>query len=127
MTTLTHPASTKSTIAIRIGLVLAGLLSLGDLVNAYTQWSENAGDAFAYVSLAFGLITLVLIPFAWRGSSRAGWAVAILRVVSSLLGLPAFFIAGIPAPFVIAAAVGILLAIISAVLILVRPRATARA
>jgi hypothetical protein len=126
MTSTSTPAVTttrKTTIAARVGLVLAGLLSLGDLFNAYSQWSDDAGDAFAYVSLAFGIVTLVLIPFAWRGSSRAGWGVAITRVLSSLLGLPAFFIPGIPAPFVIAAAVGILLSIVSAVLILARKRA----
>ncbi|CAN5335147.1 hypothetical protein BH11ACT3_BH11ACT3_18940 [soil metagenome] len=115
--------SRKTTIAARVGLVLAGLLAIGDLFNGYSQWSEDAGDAFAYVSLAFGIATLVLIPFAWRGSSRAGWAVAILRVVSSLIGLPVFFIPGIPAPVIITVAVGIVLAVVSAVLILVRKRA----
>jgi hypothetical protein len=126
MTSTATPSPTTprtTTTATRVGLVIAGLLGLGDLYNAYTQWSEDAGDAFAYLSLAFGVVTLILIPFAWRGSTRAGWAVAIIRVVSSLLGLPAFFIPGIPAPFVVAAAVGILLAVASAVLILARKRA----
>jgi hypothetical protein len=128
MVTSSAPASTSrtstrgATVALRIGLVIAALLGIGDIVNTVTQFSDNPGDPFAYASAVFALVTLIAIPFAWRRSSAAGWTVAISRVLSSMLGLPAFFVPEVPAPFVVAAAVGIVLAVLSAVLILVGKR-----
>ena len=123
-TTTLSPTTTRTTsIAQRIGLVLAALLGVLDIGNAISQWTDNSADPTAWAGAAFGVATLVLIPFAWRGRGGALIAVAVLRILSGLLGLPAFFIPGVPAPFVIAAAVGIVLAVVAAVLILVRKRA----
>ncbi|MDP3207980.1 MAG: hypothetical protein Q8M65_02425, partial [Rhodoglobus sp.] len=122
-TSTTTTAGRATSIAIRIGLALAAVLAVGDVLNAVTQFTENGPlNPFAWGSALAALITFVLIPFAWRGSSGAGWGIAIVRVLSSLTGLPAFFIPGVPAPFVVAAAGGILLAVLSAVLIVVRKR-----
>ena len=125
--TSTSPAPASptrtTTTSTRIGLALAGLLAVYDLYDAYNQWAEDQANPFAYVALATGVATLVLIPFAWRGSSKAAWAVVLLRLFSGLSGLPVFFIPGIPAPIVITVAVGIVLAITASFLILVRRRA----
>lgn len=106
----------------RVGLILAAVLAIGDIVAYATQAILTYGEPISIFMLVAGVVTLVAIPFGWRGSTAALWVVAVFRVLSSLTGLPAFFFPGVPAPFVITAAVGILLAVLVAVLLFIRRR-----
>lgn len=106
----------------RVGLSLAGVLGIADIAFGISQLGPDAtiGADVGIVVLAAGLITLVLIPFAWQGLLWAAWSVVLLRIASALTGLPAFFVAGVPAGLVVAAAGGIVLAVACAVLVLAR-------
>lgn len=99
---------------LRIGIVIAALLGVLDVAAGAMQLGGSAallpaGVAVAMIVLGAG--TVVLVPFAWRGARWAGWTLAAMRIASALTGLPAFFVAGVPAGAVIAAAVGIFLAV----------------
>lgn len=107
--------------ALRTGLVLAGVLGVLDIGAGVVQFS-GAGlfpAAIAILIIALGIATVVLVPFAWRGRRAAAWTVAVLRLVSAMTGLPAFFVPGVPLPAIIAASTGIVLAVAVAVLIAV--------
>jgi len=91
---------------LTVGLVIAGLLGILDLPSFLM--SSDSGDGpplpVAIVSTVLGLITLVALYFGWRGDRRALWTVAGSRILSALLGVPAFF-ADIPGGIKIAVAV----------------------
>jgi hypothetical protein len=110
-TTVTH----RLPVAVRTGLVLAVVTSLADVVFNATMLSDGITSI---AGLAIGLLTLVAIPFAWRGSRGALIVVAVTRALSGLSGVPAFFIAGVPAGGVIAAAVGLVLEVVIVILVL---------
>jgi hypothetical protein len=100
---------------LRIGLVLAALLAVSDLF------------AFAFGPLpievvvaatALGVITLVALVPAWRtGGRTAVLVVAISRIASALLAIPAFFADDVPAGARAGAAVFLVLAVVSAALL----------
>lgn len=84
-------------IAARIGLVLSGLMSVPNVINGGLQLLGNRESSdgqtiplWVGASLfVAGVITLIgLIP-AWRGSNTATWAVALSRV-SELTALTVF-------------------------------------
>lgn len=107
--------------ALRTGVVLAALLAIGDGVGGATNIDANnpVGTAVSVLMLLLAVTTLVAVPFAWRGMAAGRWTIAITRVVGSLTGLPAFFVAGLPPQAIIAASVGIVLALVVAALLLV--------
>jgi hypothetical protein len=80
---------------LTVGLVIAGLLGVLDLPS-FLMSSDDANDgpplAVALATTALGLITLVALYFGWRGDRRALWTVAGSRIISALLGVPAFFV-----------------------------------
>lgn len=105
-------------ITARIGLVLAGLMALPNLVNGATQlFADRQHDAetiplWVGLSLAVaGLVTVVLLVPAWRGVDSATWAVALSRM--SEISALTVFLGWFPAedsekPFyVVIAAVGV--------------------
>ena len=104
---------------LRTGLILAGLLGALDIAGGIMQL--GGGDvlptAVAVLTIAFGVAPLVLVPFAWRGSARAGWTIVAVRILSAMTGLPAFFVPGVPAGAVVAASTGLLLAAMVATLV----------
>jgi hypothetical protein len=104
---------------LRTGLILAGLLGAIDIAGGISQLSSDAllPLAVAVAIIVLGAATLALLPFAWRGARWAGWTIAAMRVASALTGLPAFFVAAVPASAVIAASTGIVFAVIVAALI----------
>ena len=70
-------------------------------------------------------LTLVAIPFGWRG---AGWATGLIiatRLLSALSALPAFLVPGVPVGFVVGAATGMTLAGLVTALLLVLPKRAA--
>ncbi len=121
----THTVSTRnkarSTLSARIGLVLAGLLALGQAWTGADQLPD--GLAFPLVIFAICGVALIAIPFAWGGSAKARVVVVVATVLPALTGLPAFFVPDVPNAFRLAAAAGILLSVLVAVLLFARPRA----
>ncbi len=122
MSTHTVPTRNKarSTLSTRIGLVLAGLLALAQAWTGADQLPD--GLAFPLAVFVISAVALVAIPFAWRGSAKARVVVVVATVLPALTGLPAFFVSDVPNAFRLAAATGILLSGVVAVLLFARPR-----
>jgi hypothetical protein len=110
---------------VKVGLVLAGLLGLADIAGGISQLTSDAllPMVVAATAIGLGVLTVVLVPFAWRGAGWASWTIIGTRAVSAMTALPAFFVPGVPAAAVIAATVGIALAVLAIALMLVRGRA----
>jgi TRAP-type C4-dicarboxylate transport system permease small subunit len=116
------PGATGTT--TKVGLVLAALLGLADIAGGISQLASDAllPVVVAATAIGLGAITVVLVPFAWCGAGWPSWTIIATRALSTLTALPAFFVPGVPAAAVIAATVGIALAVLAIVLILMRGR-----
>ncbi len=105
----------------KIGLVLAGLLALGDVGSVFISTPEGEeGPPFAVlaIGLVVGLITLAAIVPAWRTGSRTALrVVAGTRIVSAILSLPAFFV-DVPAGIKVGVSVAFALTVVCVVLVL---------
>jgi hypothetical protein len=123
-------AATRLSTKNRIGLVLAGLLGVGDVVSVLMIPSAAASTEpgppveVLIAGAVLGVITLVAVVAGWRGGGRV-WAriTCASRILSMLLSLPAFFVPGVPAEFVAMAAVGVVLTLVAVFLVLARPAA----
>ncbi|MET9633829.1 hypothetical protein ABZX92_40865 [Lentzea sp. NPDC006480] len=102
----------------RAGLVLLGLLSVADLLLPLLTDGEAPPMAVALVAAALGLASLVLVISAWRGARRAILPLIVLRGLSAVAAVPAFFEPGVPAPAIAAAAATIALTAVGAALTL---------
>ena len=111
----------------RGGLVVLGLLSLGDLAGPLMTDGEHPPMSIALIGSALGLLSLVLMVFAWRGARRAVVPLIALRVVSALSAAPAFFAGDVPAVAMFAAGLTIVLTVIGVALLLVPARQLAGA
>ena len=111
------------TTSYRAGLVLFALLSLVDLADLFLTDGSHPPYLIAAIGAALGLTCLALLPAAWRGGRRSLAGVVVLRIVSALTALPAFFVAGVGAAPVTAAA-AIMIATAVAVLLVARRRTT---
>lgn len=92
-TTTTSPVSTRQ----KVGLVLAGLYSLGNIPSLVlpSGSGDNAGPPVSVLAVdsVLGVIGLVAVVIAWRTGSRAALRVAAGAViVITLTALPAFFV-----------------------------------
>ncbi|WP_405143684.1 hypothetical protein OG589_39180 [Sphaerisporangium sp. NBC_01403] len=92
-----------------VGLILGGLLGLIDVVSLPFGDGEHPPFAVAVAGAVLGLITLVGVALAWRGSRAGAVAVIVARLLSGLTAVPAFFADGVPAEAMGAAAVGVVL------------------
>jgi hypothetical protein len=116
----------------KVGLVLAGLLALGDLVGPFTVPTPKPGEqgppmVVLWASAVMGLITVIACIYVWRTGDRVGSRViAGARILSAATSLPAFFVGDVPAGLVVVAAAGIVLTIIVVGLVLARPAPVAR-
>ena len=109
--------------AFTTGLVLAGLLALGDITTPLTTDGEHPPMAIALICSVLGLITVAGIVAAWRTGSRTGVAAIIVtRLLTGVAAMPAFFFSGVPAPAIAAAALGLALTLLSVVLVAPRLR-----
>lgn len=81
----------------RAGLIVLGVLAVGDLSAPLLTDGEHPPMAIALVAAAIGLVSLALVAAAWRGARRAVVPLVVLRVLSALSAVPAFFEAGVPA------------------------------
>ncbi|MGC9667372.1 hypothetical protein ACNTMW_12540 [Planosporangium sp. 12N6] len=99
------------------GLVLAGLLALGDITTPITSDGEHPPLAIGLVIAALGLLTVVGIVFAWRGRRGGVTTVIVTRLLAAVTAVPAFIADGVPAAAQIAAAVGIVITLLAVVLV----------
>jgi hypothetical protein len=106
----------------RAGLIVFGLLSLGDLAAPLMTDGETPPMSIALIGAALGLISLVLVVLAWRGARRAVVPLILVRVLSALTAVPAFFVDDVPGAAVGAAGVSIVLALAGTALVLVPAR-----
>jgi hypothetical protein len=119
-----RPGTSTRTVKNKVGLLLAGLLSLADLSSPFTSPEprpNEAGPPYAVLvaSAVLGAITLTAIVITWRSGYRAAArVVAGSRIVSALLALPAFFVDGVPAHLVALVSVGVITTVLAVVLVL---------
>jgi uncharacterized membrane protein len=78
--------------SFRAGLVLLGVLSLADLAGPLTTDGDHPPMWVALVGAALGVASLACVIAAWRGSGRAVLPLVVLRLVSALTAVPAFFV-----------------------------------
>jgi hypothetical protein len=107
----------KRTTGVTVGLVLAGILGLTDLVGLFIDGGEGPPVEVLAVATVLGGLTLGGVVLGWRGS-RAGIAVVVVtRLLAALLAVPAFFADDLPAPLVAFAAIGICVTLAAVVLV----------
>lgn len=103
-----------------VGVVILGLLSLLDLVAPLFTDGEHPPMEVALIGAVIGLASLVLIGYLVRGASRALAPLVVLRVLSAVAAVPAFFVDDVPAGVVAFAAAFIVLSA-AGVALVVRP------
>ena len=106
----------------RFGLVLLGLLSLMDVASPLLTDGDHPPMGIAIGSAAVGLISLVLVGFAWRGKRWALAPLITLRLASALLAVPAFFASDVPAAAVAAAGFGVAATVVGVIAVLLPKR-----
>jgi hypothetical protein len=100
------------------GLVIAGLLALGDITTPLFSDGEHPPMVVGLICAALGLITAAAIVPAWRRQSRgAVTAIVVTRLLSAVTALPAFVADGVPAGARIAAAAGIAVTLLTVALL----------
>jgi hypothetical protein len=118
------PVTTRT----RVGLVLAALLAVGDVVSAFFPTPDGVvGPPLPIVVLGglLGIATLAAVVVAWHSGRRGAlWTVAGTRVLSALAALPAFFV-DVPALVKLLVAVFVVLTIVSVALVLAPARRAA--
>ena len=114
---MSSPVTTRT----RVGLVLAVVLGLADVVSAFFPTPEGeVGPPLAIVILGgvIGLATLAAVAVAWRSGRRGALRiVAGTRVLSAITALPAFFV-DVPAWLKLVVAVLVVLTVVCVVLVL---------
>jgi hypothetical protein len=112
--------------ANRVGFVLAILLALADIASVFSQTPEGeVGPPLPVLVLGavLGIVTLIGVLLGWVRGSRAGVRTAAAsRILSMLLALPAFFVAGLPPVVRVFASVAVLASILCVVLMLLPQR-----
>ena len=110
--------------AARVGLVIAALLGVGDVILGVSQLdpSQTIPPEIGTFAIVVGVVTLVALPFAWRGAAWASWLIVVVRLMSAFGALPAFFTPDVPAGFVAGAATEVVLAVLVSALLLIKPR-----
>jgi predicted phage tail protein len=73
-----------------------------------------------------GLLSLVCLVYVWRGADRPLVPLVLLRVLSAVSALPAFFVSGVPAAAVAAAGCIVVLTVVGLALVLTGHRGEAR-
>ena len=131
MSTLSAPtaATENPTLTTRnkVGVGLAVLLGVADIAGLavlnVTPEPGEAGppDAVIVFGAVLGVVTIIAAILALRRRSRGGLRVAAAtRLLSGVLALPAFFVENVPAPLVVASAVGLLVTLLTVTLLVSR-------
>jgi hypothetical protein len=127
MTTI-NPSTTATRITTRnrVGVVLAALLGLSEIVStllipAPAPGEQGPPEVVLIFGAAMGVLTIAACVYAWVRNSRGGLRVAAAsRLLSAITGLPAFFVEGVPAPLVVASAVSLVLTLVAVALLMSR-------
>ncbi|MFF0341880.1 hypothetical protein [Kribbella sp. NPDC004875] len=106
----------------RFGLVLLGLLALADLAAPLLTDGDHPPMSVAIGTAVVGLISLVLVAFAWRGRRWALAPLITLRLASALLAVPAFFVSDVPTGAIAAAGVGVAATVVGVIAVLLPTR-----
>jgi len=121
-------APSPLTTGTRVGLVLAAVLGLADVVSAFFPTPDGEiGPPLPIVVLGgvLGLATLAAVAVAWRTGRRGALRiVAGTRVLSAISALPAFFV-DVPAGLKLVVAVAVVLTVVCVVLVLAPARRSA--
>lgn len=103
----------------KAGLIIAGLLSLGNSTSAFFPTPEGEeGPPYAILVLGtvLGVIGLVAVVIAWRTGKQAAFRVAAgCLVINAISALPAFFV-DVPAGLKLFVAVGLIVNVLAIVL-----------
>jgi hypothetical protein len=122
------PVMSPVTTRTRVGLVIAAVLAVGDVVSAFFPTPDGAvGPPLPIVVLGglLGIATLAAVVVAWRTGRRGALRiVAGTRVLSAITALPAFFV-DVPALVKLLVAVFVVLTVVSVVLVLAPARRAA--
>jgi hypothetical protein len=94
-TTLTTPASSLTTTKQKVGLSIAGFFSLINIPSFLS--APDTGEVgppmpILVLTGVLGVIGLIAVVMAWRGNRVALRVAAGAIIVSTLTGLPAFFV-----------------------------------
>jgi uncharacterized integral membrane protein len=102
----------------RSGLVLLGLLSVLDLTAPLYTDGQHPPMIIAMIGSVLGLLSIVLVGLAWRGRAAAAVGLSVIRVLSALTAVPAFYVGGVPGPIMAVAGSFIILTVVGVVLTL---------
>lgn len=117
MTTLTAPPTGARSFRLLsgLGLVLAGVMSVFNLINGITSTIDPMAGLepgappqplwMSLVLIGFGAVTLAALVHAWRGGRRALWVVILSRLLEAWSAAILPFLPGAPEgmwPFVVA-------------------------
>lgn len=103
--------------AVRAGFVLLGLLSLVDVAGVFLTDGTSPPMSIAILGTVLGLVSLVLLWFAWRGNRGATIALVVVRLVSAATAVPAFVMPDVPGPVVGLAAGIVVLTLVGCALV----------
>lgn len=100
-----------------VGLVLLGLLSLGDLALIAVTDGESPPYEVAAIAAVLGALSLWLVVRALRDPAAPVRLLIGLRVLSAVLALPAFVADDVPTGAVAGAAFGVALTVVGVLLV----------
>jgi hypothetical protein len=106
----------------KLGLVVLALVSAVDVLTPVMTDGEHPPMEIAIGASVVGLVSLVLVGFAWRGKRWSLAPLITLRLASALLAVPAFFASDVPTAAVAAAGVGVAATIFGVVAVLLPSR-----
>lgn len=101
----------------RGGLIVLGLISLGDLAAPLLTDGETPPLFIALIGSALGLISLIMVVLAWRGRTWAAVTLVVVRLLSALTAVPAFLVPGVPAGPMTLAGIAITATLVGVVLV----------
>ncbi len=125
--TSTSTLPRRRPLSLRVGLFLCLFLPVIATLPAVLDFGLNrtGWDVVVIITAALTsgmtIATVALIPFAWSGRPAPTYVVVVIQLASVLLALPAFVVAfadGLPVLVPVIAAVGILLNLLAAFLVI---------
>jgi hypothetical protein len=101
----------------KLGLVILALISVGDVAGPLLTDGEHPPYWVAVAGAVLGVASLALVVPAWAGRRWPIAPLVVLRALSALSAVPAFFIGGVPASAVGLAAAIVVLTVAGTVLV----------
>ena len=95
------------------GLLFCALLGLLDVLLAFDVSDDAPPIPVLVVGAVLGIITLVGVRLTWRDARRGTTVTAVSRVLSALMGVPAFFVDDAPDWAPAAVSVAMVLTVVS--------------